>query len=247
MKGRPVLVFDGDCGFCRLWIERWRAATGDRVDYAPYQSEAARHPEVPREAFAEAVHFFEATKTSRGAEAALRALSYAQHLSWLPRVYGLPGFAPIAEAVYRFVAARRALFSRLTRWLWGKTPVPASVDFTARLVLAGIGLCYLAAFWSLGAQIRGLIGADGLMPAAPMLASAKPVLGAARFWLLPSVAWLSASDAALTAYCWLGGLAALGMIAGIAAGPCALICWALYLSLSGVGSNFMSFQWDVLL
>lgn len=247
MKGRPVLVFDGDCGFCRLWIERWRAATGGRVDYAPYQSEAARHPEVERENFTQAIHFFENGRTSRAAEAALRALSYAPRLSWLPLIYGLPGFAPIAEAVYRFVAARRPLFSRLTVLLWGDTPVPAQVAFTSRLVLAGIGACYLLAFISLGSQIMGLIGSEGLMPAAPMLASAKPLLGAARFWLLPSVAWLSASDAALTAYCWLGGLAALGMIAGFSAGPCALVCWVLYLSLSGVGSNFMSFQWDALL
>jgi len=34
---RPVLVFDGDCGFCRFWIERWRGATGGKVDYEPYQ------------------------------------------------------------------------------------------------------------------------------------------------------------------------------------------------------------------
>jgi predicted DCC family thiol-disulfide oxidoreductase YuxK len=27
---KPLLVFDGDCGFCRLWIERWRAATDSR-------------------------------------------------------------------------------------------------------------------------------------------------------------------------------------------------------------------------
>ncbi len=247
MKGRPTLVFDGDCGFCRLWIERWRAATGDRVEYLPYQTEAARHPEVPREKFAEAIHLFEPNRTSRAAEAALRALSYAPGFSWLPRCYAVPGVAPVSEAVYRFVAARRPLFSRLTRLLWGETPVAAPIDRTARFVLAGIGLCYLLAFASLGVQVLGLIGADGIMPAAPMLASAKPVLGAARFWLLPSVAWLSASDAALTAYCWLGGLAALGLMLGVAAGPCALACWVLYLSLSTISSDFMGFQWDALL
>lgn len=246
MKGRPVLVFDGDCGFCRLWIERWRAETGDRVDYAPYQSEAARHPEIPREQFTQAIHLFEPGRTSRAAEAALRALSYAPRLSWLPRVYALPGFAPVAEAVYRAVAARRPLFSRLTRLLWGD-PAPARTAFTSRLAVAGIGACYLLAFVSLGTQVTGLIGSNGLMPAAPMLESAKPVLGAARFWLLPSVAWLSASDAALQAYCWLGALAALGMIVGVAAGPCALACWFLYLSLCAVGADFLSFQWDVLL
>jgi predicted DCC family thiol-disulfide oxidoreductase YuxK len=242
-----VLVFDGDCGFCRLWISRWRRATGSSVDYEPYQSAAADHKEVPREALAEAVHLFEPDRTSRGAEAVLRALSYAPGLGWLPRLYAAPGAAPVSEAVYRFVAARRPLFARLTRLLWGHSTVPASVAFTARLVLAGLGLCYLLAFASLGGQVRGLIGSNGVMPAAAMLQAARGQLGSARFWLFPSVAWLSASDAALSAYCGLGGLAALGLIFGVAAGPCALLCWALYLSLCAVGSDFMSYQWDVLL
>lgn len=246
-KRRPVLVFDGDCGFCRLWIERWRSATGDKVDYAPYQTAAARHAEVPRGDFVSAIHLFEPERTSRGAEAVLRALAYAPGLSRLPRLYAVPGVAAASEAAYRFIAARRPLFARLTRLLWGKSTLPAPVGLTVRLVLAGLGLCYLLAFASLGGQVRGLIGSEGIMPAAAMLGAAKASLGAARFWLLPTVAWLSASDAALTAYCRLGVLASLGLIFGVAAGPCALICWALYLSLSAVGADFMSFQWDVLL
>mgnify|MGYP001565328765 CR=1 FL=1 len=244
---RPVLVFDGDCGFCRLWIERARFATGDMVDYAPYQTAAALHKEVPREHFAEAIHLFEPGRTTRGAEAVLRALAYAPCMPWLPRFYAVPGVAPVSEAAYRFVAARRPLFTRLTRLLWGESTVPAPINLTVRIVLAGIGLCYLFAFVSLGAQARGLIGSDGIMPAAAMLASAKTQLGAARYWMFPSVAWLSSSDWALSAYCWLGGLASFGLVFGMAAGPCALICWTLYLSLSAIGADFMSFQWDVLL
>jgi len=114
---RPTLVFDGDCGFCRLWIERWRAATGDRVEYLPYQTEAARHPQVPPENFAEAIHLLEGNRISRAAEAVFRSLSYAPGLGWLPRAYAVPGVGPVSEAAYRFVAARRPLFSRATRLL----------------------------------------------------------------------------------------------------------------------------------
>ena len=247
MKRRPVLVFDGDCGFCRLWIERWRRATRGKVDDEPFQTAAVNHPEVARKDFAEAVHLFEAGRTSRGAEAVLRALAHAPGLSLLPRLYAMPGVAPVAEAVYRFIAERRPFFSRLTRLLWGHSTVTPSIGFTVRLVLAGIGLCYLIAFASLGAQVRGLIGSDGIMPAAAMLTTAKSQIGTLRFWLLPTVAWFSSSDATLVAYCWLGAFASLGLIFGVAAGPSALACWALYLSLSAIGSNFMSFQWDALL
>ena len=41
---RPLMAFDGDCGFCRFWIERWRGATGSKVDYEPYQKVASQYP-----------------------------------------------------------------------------------------------------------------------------------------------------------------------------------------------------------
>ena len=244
---RPVLVFDGDCGFCRLWIERWRLATGDKVEYEPYQTAAARHKEVPPEAFTQAVHFFEKGRVTRGAEAVFRSLSYAPGFAWLPRVYGLPGFSAVAEACYRVVAERRPLFSRLSRLLYGESPVPAPVARTTRLALAGLGVCYLLAFASFAVQIRGLIGSGGLMPAAAWLEAVRAQLGASRFWIVPSVAWFSATDAALAAYAWLGAGASLGLILGRATGPSAFLCWALYLSLCAVGGDFMSFQWDALL
>ena len=30
---KPLVVFDGDCHFCRRWIERWREMTGGAVEY----------------------------------------------------------------------------------------------------------------------------------------------------------------------------------------------------------------------
>jgi predicted DCC family thiol-disulfide oxidoreductase YuxK len=247
---KPVLIFDGDCGFCRLWIERWRAATGDRVEYEPYQSAAARFPQVPPASFAEAVHFVEPDgRVRRGADAVFASLARAGgvHRVWAELYAASPPLRRASERVYAFVASRRPLFSRLTRLLWGASPVPSPVDGTRRAVLAGIGLCYLFAFASLGVQVRGLIGATGLLPAADLLAAARAQLGLLRWWLLPTLAWLGSSDAALVGLCVAGAAASLGLIFDLWAGPCALACWALYLSLCAVGSDFMSFQWDALL
>ncbi|MFI5345714.1 MAG: lipase maturation factor family protein [Elusimicrobiota bacterium] len=247
---KPVLVFDGDCGFCRLWIERWRLATGDAVEYLPSQKAAARFPKLSPADLGEAVHLVEPDGTiSRGAEAVFRSLDRAggAYRAGLFFYRSLPPFRAASEAAYRFVAARRPAFSRLTKIFWGDSPVPARVDGTSRALLAGLGLCYLAAFWSLGVQVRGLIGHDGLLPAAQYLDAAAKQVGPERFWLLPTFAWFSASDAALVGMCWAGALASLGLILNVAAGPCALACWALYLSLCGVGSQFMGYQWDVLL
>src|ERR1700722_183690 len=56
---RPLLVFDGDCSFCKMWVGYWQSLTRDRVEYLPYQTVKDRFPEVPLSAFQSAVQFFE--------------------------------------------------------------------------------------------------------------------------------------------------------------------------------------------
>src|SRR2546427_12732897 len=69
---RPLVVFDGDCTFCRFWIARWKSVTGDRLEYAPYQETAARFPEIREEGFARAVQLVLPTGEGfSGAEAAV--------------------------------------------------------------------------------------------------------------------------------------------------------------------------------
>ncbi|RKU15981.1 hypothetical protein C6501_05990 [Candidatus Poribacteria bacterium] len=113
---KPLLVYDNDCDFCRYWIARWRHITKDRIDYAPYQEVAPQFPEIPLSAFQSSVQFIlENGQVFSGAVAVLRALNN-RFLLWC--YYTLPGFAPLSEAVYRFVAKRRPFFSKVTRWIW---------------------------------------------------------------------------------------------------------------------------------
>jgi hypothetical protein len=53
------MIWDGECHFCKRWIERWREITAGKVDYATYQEAAARFPEIPVEQFKRAVAFIE--------------------------------------------------------------------------------------------------------------------------------------------------------------------------------------------
>src|SRR5439155_25604862 len=48
---KPLMIWDGDCHFCRRWIERWREITRDEVDYEISQKVGDRFPEIPREQF----------------------------------------------------------------------------------------------------------------------------------------------------------------------------------------------------
>ena len=75
---RPVLIFDGDCSFCRFWIAWWRHRTGEAVDHEPFQNPniPQRFPDIPRDRFAHAVQLIEVDgRVSEGAEAVFRSLA----------------------------------------------------------------------------------------------------------------------------------------------------------------------------
>jgi predicted DCC family thiol-disulfide oxidoreductase YuxK len=113
---KPLLIFDGDCGFCRRWIARWQASTGDRVDFSAYQEVEARFPEIPRADFEQAVQLIEPDgRVESGADAVFRIFDFAPNGAPLLRfLRQLPGFMPLARIAYRVVAANRAFFSRFS-------------------------------------------------------------------------------------------------------------------------------------
>jgi hypothetical protein len=132
------------------------------------------------------------------------------------------------------------------RWIARTLPAAPSGFLASRRVFAfALGAIFLAAFWSWGSQVRGLVGAHGLIPVGEQLASARA--GGVSFWQMPSLSWLAEGDFLLLAQCWLGALGAIAMCAGFFPGASALLCWALYLSLMSVGEAFANFQWDALL
>ncbi len=248
-RANPLMMYDGDCGFCRRWIARWKAMTGDRIDYAPYQSTMASFPQLSREELSQAVHLVEpGGEVYYGAHAVFRALAQGAGKRWPLRLYRhVPGVAPVTELTYRFVASHRYGFSRITSWLWGAELGPPSFLLTRWLFIRLIGVIYLIAFVSLGVQILGLVGSDGILPAADFLERARHQLGDEATWRLPTLAWYRCTDDFLQLLCWGGAATSVLVILRIAPALMLLLCWVLYLSLYYVGQTFLSFQWDILL
>jgi len=253
---KPLLVFDGDCRFCTLWIRRCQQVTGPAVDYLPAQDPriGEQFPEIPRPQFAEAVQLITPDgEVFSGAEAVFRTLAHNPSWQWPLHGYeSSPLLARVSEWAYRLVASHRPLFSTLTRWGWGPHVEAPSYFLVRRLFLRVLALVYFCAFLSLWTQVGGLIGHDGILPTDQFMSAAgqqcdEHDIGLERFHLLPTLCWLNASDGFLDFQCAAGAVLSLSLLAGLAPAPCLGALWLLFLSLVVVGRDFLGFQWDGLL
>ncbi len=106
---KPILLYDGNCGFCRKWVGRWKILTKDQVLYEPYQEAASRYPEIDPRRFTQSVQLVQTNgEVFQGAEAVFKSLESVIYLRWLIWSYGrVPGFAGLSEWVYRKVAENR--------------------------------------------------------------------------------------------------------------------------------------------
>ncbi len=250
------MIYDGDCNFCKFWIIRWQRATAGTVDYLASQAPrvAEQFPELPRERFEGSVQFIETDgRVYSGAEAVFRSLAGGALPDWPLWLYRhVPGFAGLTEAAYDLVARHREGFSSLTRVLWGRAGVLPEQGMVRWLFLRLLGLIYLSAFVSLGLQIGGLMGKDGILPVAQFLEAARAQLaqehiGLARYHWLPTLCWFSAGDGFLHFLCAAGGFLSVLVVLDVAPAPCLFLLWLIYLSLTTVGREFLAFQWDSLL
>jgi predicted DCC family thiol-disulfide oxidoreductase YuxK len=246
---KPLLVWDGECDFCRLWIERWRVITGGEVDYATYQEAADRFPEIPRDEFKRAMAFIEPDgETFFAAEAVYRSLRCRSSKKWLAWAYDhVPGFAAVSELAYKFLARHRKFASAVTSLLWGNDVRPPTYFWARPWFLRALGLIYLIAFVSLWVQLSGLIGTDGVSPINQFLPAVYERFGRSGYSLLPTLCWLDSSNSFLHFLCGSGVALSLLLVLGIAPAVSLVVLFVLYLSLTIAGQTFLSFQWDILL
>src|SRR5277367_6745469 len=119
--------------------------------------------------------------------------------------------------------------------------------FVARwLFLRALGLIYLSAFFALLFQARGLIGLQGILPAAEYLQTMRP-LGVLRFWYAPTLLWFSSSDRLLMALCWIGLIASIVLVANLWPRTMLTVCFLCFLSFVSAAQDFSGYQSDGML
>jgi lipase maturation factor 1 len=239
---KPILIYDGRCGFCKIWIDYWRRLTAGRVDYQASQDVAEQYPQIPRAAFSKSVQYVrEDGSVASGARAVFESLGMVKTYE-RNRV-----FAWLAERAYAFIAAHRDLSYWVTRLTFGRQIEPARFVATQWVFLRVLAIVYIIAFGSLGMQIKGLIGEHGISPLGHYLSAVAEQTGSARWTILPTIFWLNSSDQVLTSACWIGVVFAILLLVGRIEKLMLIALFVLYLSLSSAGQEFLGFQWDGLL
>jgi lipase maturation factor 1 len=143
MSDGPLVIFDGKCGFCRIWIRYWKQLTGTSLEYAASQDVGERYPQIPPESYSQSVQLvMPEGEVLSGARAVFTTLQYAPGWAWLLWVYRhIPGFAAVTEAAYKGIAANRNFFYHVTRLTFGHNISPlryAGVEWVVLRMVAAM-------------------------------------------------------------------------------------------------------------
>ena len=116
------------------------------------------------------------------------------------------------------------------------------------IFLRCLGLIYFSAFYSLIFQIKGMIGPNGILPAAGYLGDvANYYPGWQRFWFAPTLLWFGSGNHALMLITWLGLIASLAVVLNLWPRLSLAVCLTCFLSFVAAAQDFSGYQSDGML
>lgn len=106
---RPVLLFDGDCAFCRSCARLAEERIGPDAEVVAYQLADLAELGVSEEQATDALQWVEPDGTVRSGHEAVAAMLSTSSPIWrlIGRILLLPGISWAAAQIYRLVAANR--------------------------------------------------------------------------------------------------------------------------------------------
>jgi predicted DCC family thiol-disulfide oxidoreductase YuxK len=123
-KDKPLMVFDGNCGFCKYWVIRWKKISGLGVEYKSYQEVAVMFGDIPENDFKQAVRYIDVDgRVFNGPDAAYITYFKKDKAKFLHQWYADKSwFMSMSDYAYQFVADNRNTMSKITVWMFGKNP-----------------------------------------------------------------------------------------------------------------------------
>jgi predicted DCC family thiol-disulfide oxidoreductase YuxK len=129
---KPVVIWDGDCGFCALTKRWWERLDPERfLEWIPFQDPASQRFGIPAQALGQRLHLVAGDRVYAGfaafkmmtlynpifyfATAVLMVLPVRPYAAALLLALFFPLFAPVGEAVYNLVARNRSRLAAESR------------------------------------------------------------------------------------------------------------------------------------
>lgn len=146
---KPVMAWDGNCGFCHYWVIKWKIMTGDQIIYKPFQEVYKDFPDVDLKFFKQAIRFIDADgRIYTGPAAVFQALHrYGKKWRWVMPIYNNFGpFRYLSDRFYAFVSRNRVSMYNIVIRLFGKNPARPKfywAYYLGSLLSIGIVLCVL--------------------------------------------------------------------------------------------------------
>ena len=246
---KSTMVYDGMCGFCKFWIEKWKQLTNERIHYVSSQECGDDFSPLSEKEFQTSIYLIHSDgRIMCGAKAVFYSLSSNRCLGWLNWFYKKFGFFRVcSETAYSFVANHRIFFSKITKLLWGESVEIPSYHFSRWLFLKLLGIIYFIAFTSFWVQWEGLVGADGILPVTEFFERISNRFGSSSFFHAPSLQ-LFFPDFGGSNFIGISGIVlSVLLVFGFSPRVSTIALWILYLSVYTGGQRFLSFQWDILL
>jgi len=121
---KNILIWDGDCGFCKFWKTRWQEKTKGKIIFETYQSYANHFPDFPLKEFKKASRLIEVDgKIYSGPDSAYRSLWHAGNKK-LHQLYTSNSlFKSLSDHGYNHIAKNRSFYFKVTKLLFGKDPL----------------------------------------------------------------------------------------------------------------------------
>lgn len=124
-QNKPLLVWDGDCGFCKYWVIKLKWITGDSINFEPYQNSAADFEDLDVSLFREASRLIETDGLIySGPDSFYRSLIYTPYNRYKLHHYyhKYSSFRFISNHAYSLIAKHRNFMFKVSKFIFGKNP-----------------------------------------------------------------------------------------------------------------------------
>ncbi len=141
-REKPVLVWDGNCGFCAFWVERWQQKTKGQIDFITFQEIAEQFKDIPLKEFKKASRLIEPNgSVYSGPDSAYRSYHYTSNpFPWHRWYKKYAWFTWLSDHGYNHIAKNRPFFFRLTHALFGKNPKKLKLYWLLYLTIVAVGV-----------------------------------------------------------------------------------------------------------